>query len=373
MGSVNFAMQRLSNKTYMYHIYLIAFLFVLFSCSSNPKRGQLISPEYIIKSAVPIQGEKLLAEYITNGSFNCVYTPDGFIGAMQMYNNKIIHLADIGTGDIIASACPKGRGPKELLVGNPHKDYFNGKLYLLDMAINRVKSVAVVGDSLRVEDLFAYNGSSAVFIPAFNVINDTTFVFFTQKRESAHIFIVNHQNEVLDSLDYDVMEDERIKNEKLERVFISMNISPNRNNLFIVNRLFNNIKRYNIENGKISFAKEEFIVGPRYDVKDGLPIDKKDNLILDSEIFVSEKYIYLVTQPEYRSDYNKRIYNDKGQVPYVPDNTHIIVLDYDLNYLRSYKCDHYFRNITLTDKDGVFYAADMENHCLQKYTLPYLN
>ena len=56
-----------------------------------------------------------------------------------------------------------------------------------------------------------------------------TFVFFTQKRESAHIFIVNHQNEVLDSLDYDVIEDERIKNEKLERVFISMNISPNRN------------------------------------------------------------------------------------------------------------------------------------------------
>ena len=66
-------MQRLSNKTYMYHIYLIAFLFVLFSCSSNPTRGQLISPEYIIKSAVPIQGEKLLAEYINGLQKDTVY------------------------------------------------------------------------------------------------------------------------------------------------------------------------------------------------------------------------------------------------------------------------------------------------------------
>lgn len=363
---------RFKSKYISNSIVILLLIFNITSCSFKSNTCQFILPEDIKASAIPIKGEKLLAEYITTGSFNCVYTPDGFIGAMPINNNKIIHLADIETGEIIASACPKGRGPQELLVGNPHKDYYNGKLYLLDMATNRIKSVTVDDDSLKIENLFTYKGSSASFILAFNVINDTTFAFFTQRRQSAHVFIVNHKNKVLDSLDYRVIEDKRIKNEKLERVFISMNISPNRKDLFIVNRLFNSVKKYNIENNKLSFDKEKFIVEPRYYVKNGLPKDKKDNLILDSEIFVSEKYLYLVTQPEYRSDYNKRVYDDKGKVLYVPDNTHIIVMDYDMNYIRTYKCDHYFKRIALTNKDGVFYAADIENHCLQKYTFPYL-
>lgn len=88
----------------------VAMLYVAAGCSTN--EAQFPKPlEYYIGNAQPLEGERLPAEYMTKYSFGCFYTPDGFIGEMELENNKLIHLADLEAGEVIRSAVSRGRGP----------------------------------------------------------------------------------------------------------------------------------------------------------------------------------------------------------------------------------------------------------------------
>ena len=94
----------------------VAMLYVAAGCSTN--EAQFPKPlEYYIGNAQQLEGERLPAENMTKFSFGCFHTPSGFIGEMELENNKLIHFADLETGEVILSAVSKGRGPNEMIIG----------------------------------------------------------------------------------------------------------------------------------------------------------------------------------------------------------------------------------------------------------------
>ena len=118
-----------------------ALSFIAASCGSSQNIEEKRDLDYYIANAIELKGEPLQTEYITSSpSFNCYYTPMGFFGTMKNENEKIVHLADLQTGEVKASALAKGRGPDEILITNPSTDIFNGELYLLDMLRIRVNN-----------------------------------------------------------------------------------------------------------------------------------------------------------------------------------------------------------------------------------------
>ena len=51
------------------------------------------------------------------------------------------------------------------------------------------------------------------------------------------------------------------------------------------------------------------------------------------------------------------------------DNSHILVFDYDFNFVKSYLCDCNARFLALPPDPSVVYATDMTNNRLVKYIL----
>ena len=81
--------------------------------------------------------------------------------------------------------------------------------------------------------------------------------------------------------------------------------------------------------------------------------------------------------PESMREYNARQRREKqegvrGSIK--PGNdSYILVLDYDLNLIKSYLSDSDISNLALTSDPSVVYATNSRENRLIKYTLPGLN
>ena len=158
----------------MKYLYLALFFLVLLGCnnSSECNTNKFNSSDFYFDKAEVIQGIPLKENYPVMFSFECFYTPDGFLGSMDIHERGLVHLADLNTGELISSVCHKGRGPKELLTGNPHIDIYNNTLYVTDMVTDRIKGIIVDSDSLVVENIAQIKYPEPTITANASVVND---------------------------------------------------------------------------------------------------------------------------------------------------------------------------------------------------------
>ena len=117
------------------YVILSIILITQISCNSTSDDEYIWNLDDYISDAIEISGEPLASEYISKNNFRCYYTPDGFLGSMQLQNKKLVHLADLESGEIKVSACALGRGPGEILISSPDIDLLNNKLYSLPVIL----------------------------------------------------------------------------------------------------------------------------------------------------------------------------------------------------------------------------------------------
>ena len=131
--------------------------------------------------------------------------------------------------------------------------------------------------------------------------------------------------------------------------------------------------KYQIEDGKISLVDKVMLVEPKYVVKNGTPVMEPENVILNNRIFVGEKYLYMTADPEKVSDMKereKRAREEGRRESAAPGNdSYIVVFDYDLNFIKSFRVDSDVWHLALTPDPSVVYASDYRENRLKKYVL----
>lgn len=363
-----------------YIIKFIIFCVVLFtqiSCNATGDAGYIGNLDNYISGAIEISGEPLQSEYIAKNNFRCYWTPDGFLGSMQLQNKKLVHLADLESGEIKVSACALGRGPGEILISSPDIDLWNNKLYLLDQRKDEVKRVKIQCDTLITEDVMKLGLTDPMVFLNLEVISDSMFVMFVSNFDRIRsIILLDTNNHVLDSLSYYPLEDEKI-NQSSYNFNVDMELSPCHNFLFVSCNQYDCVSKYEIHNNRIRSVKKIFLSEPKYSIKKGRPIYSIDYISCNCSIYVGEKYIYITMDPESMREYNARQRREKqegvrGSIK--PGNdSYILVLDYDLNLIKSYLSDSDISNLALTSDPSVVYATNSRENRLIKYTLPGLN
>lgn len=353
----------------------VAMLYVAAGCSTN--EAQFPKPlEYYIGNAQPLEGERLPAEYMTKYSFGCFYTPDGFIGGMELENNKLIHLADLETGEVIRSAVSRGRGPNEMITGSALQriDLCGNNLYANDIMGEKVLKISIGPDTLMVGEYFKHQFKGPVFAVNMKTVSDSLFVFFIGTSTGGRLALTDNTGKVVDTLNYPVLEDPLLATDNQVNFNVSIALSPCGNWMFVSNYRYNNIRKYQIDGNRITQVGTYNLTEPRYTIEKGRDIMENDNVSMNANLYAGEKYIYMRAVPETLKDYRDRLKKEEasGKTGYAEPRTHtyIFVFDYEFNLVKSYFVDEWFSNITLTPDPATIYIADDENHCLVKYTLP---
>ncbi len=348
---------------------------LLLVAGCTPKAGMFPQPlEYYIGNARPLQGEKLPAEYLINYSFECFYTPQGLIGRMELPNKRLIHLADLQTGEVTHSAVPKGRGPNESLM-KPFIDLYGNNLYANDIMGEKVLKISIDTDSLIVEEYFKHQFRQPAFAVNLQAASDSLFVFFLGTRTGGRLALTNNTGQVLDTLVYPVLDDPNLAKDNQVNFNLSMTLSPCGSKLFVQNYRYSNIRRYSIAENKITLDKTFTLLEPKYTIKNGKEKMAEDNVVMNQPYLVAgEKYVYMLANPETlkenREREKKASADGQRSAGDPQSNTYLLVFDYDFNLVQSYLTDAHLSYLTITPDPATVYASDHENHCMRKYTLP---
>lgn len=358
-------------------LFLVNGILFLTGCnhSGSDNATPYLSPKIVYGEADTLKGEPLV-EYLAGNSFRAYYTPAGFLGSMEM-DKKYIHLADTLTGEIIASAGGKGRGPGELLTAH-YSDYDprTGLFYIVDVFRSVVMAFKEEQGKVIVKD--EYNLQSAIpsFIGGFQVVSDSVFVVLLNRQYSHCLFLVDNKNTILDSLDYHVFEDDRIDHSKVEHISLSLRMSPDRKNLIVCNSRYNYFRNYEIRNNQFVLTKERQFFELKAEIRDGELWSKDEEVPCYGTIFVSDSYIYMVSNPRSVKLSRERHKKAKGEgtmAPELMNDSYILIFDRDFNFITSYLCDGHFQWITLMPDGKTVYAADYKDkQSLRKYILPEL-
>ena len=369
-------------NTFMRHILtqyicVICSTVLLVNCSEKENSSIVYnSPSLYFQNAIKLEGEPLPTQYIAENQFVCYYSEYGFLGNMSLENKKQIHLADLKTGEIKTSTCLFGRGPGEILIKSPEMSLYKNSLFLLDQRTDRVKKVEIAQDSLKVEELFKLESDTPSAFLELETVSDSLFAILSYSfNNENNLILVDNHNNIFDSEAYRLLDNKKIDYSRF-RYNVDIKISPCRKYLFVRGD-YNSISKYTIENNNLTLQKHIFLVEPLYEIKNKLPIKKGNYLELNPNIFIGNEYIYIVANPESRQDFKDRAKKSisEGIRPNaIPENdSYILVLDYDFNFVKSYQCDCNTLFLALSPTPSTVYATDMINNRLIKYTLNGLN
>lgn len=90
----------------------------------------------------------------------------------------------------------------------------------------------------------------------FQVVSDSLFVIFAEDFHSVKkMMLIDRDNNIIDSVRYDLLEDERVDRSKY-RYNVEMELSPCKKYLFVSSHLFSYISKYTIEDNNISLVKK---------------------------------------------------------------------------------------------------------------------
>ncbi len=355
---------------------IAAVIMLLASANCTTKENRSPQPlEYYIGNAQPLQGETLPTEYLTSYSFGCFYTPHGFIGEMELPNKRLVHLADLQTGEVTLSAVTKGRGPNEMVIGPSadRMDLYGSSLYANDIMGGKVLKISITPDSLKVQEHFRHQFNKSDFVLNLRAVSDSLFAFFLGTHTGGRLALADNTGKVLDTLDYPIVDDPLLAKDIPANFNVSMALSPCRSWMLVQNHRFNNIRKYRIAENRITLEKTYNLTEPKYTIVNGKVKMEDENVMMNAYIAIGEKYIYMRAVPETCKDYKERIKKEEeaGLRGYAEpqENTHILVFDHDFNLVKSYVCHNLFNYITLTPDPATIYVNDTEGHCLRKFTL----
>lgn len=370
----------MNNKIFK-NIALASMMLMLFcNCSNNHNLDIVtsLSPDKLYTQAIHLKGDRLQEELYADGYFKGFFTPDGFLGSLRADNGKLIHLLSINTAEIQQSEGAKGRGPKELLM--PYSvDYVpeSRTIFLEDIVRSKIVSFRLdTGHISIVNSTDLTQRDKGCVIENMQAISDSLFVIRVNDIAppySCYLAIVNSRNETLDSLQIYQLDNDNIEHSKIRNIDATIRLSPNRKNLIVCNAKYNHLTNYSLVGNKFNQVNKKFILEPKVSIRDGKI--KRDPLHLqwESEVFTSANYIYVVSNPETRGDYLKRLkdYEEKGErMGELTDNSYILVFDYNFNFIKSYKCDDHFHWITIAPDEKTVYASTYLDGCyLTKYVL----
>ncbi len=350
------------------------------NCSNNTAVTEetYISPDELYTRATELEGEALSNELYAMPFFKGFLTPDGFLGYIRADNGKLVHLFDSSNAELKASEGTKGRGSNELLLA--HAVDYNpktGSLFLHDI----IRSVAV---QFRYEDNKIVNKGPVILAQRakgcvteeLQAISDSVFVLRVNDIAppyGGYLAVVNSNNETLDSLQIYQVDDDRVKHSKIRIIDASIRLSPDRNTLVVCNSKYNHLTLYGVENNSLKKLRRRTVIEPVYTVKKGNIIRAGKHVEWRGTVFMSDKYIYVVSNPETRGDYLKRL--DKAQksgetMGELMENSYILVFDYNLDFIKSYKCDDHFKWISISPDGRTVYASVYRDGCnLRRYNL----
>ncbi len=339
--------------------------------SAEDSNGYLI-PEVVYDKATPITGEDLSTEYMARNAPNDCFTPYGIFGKTDI-QGKNIHLVNAESGAVIASALSRGRGPQEVLMPMG-VDYHavNDRFYACCGMTNSILEYRFENDSLIFTNRYNLSRKVQSVIDRFKVGADSTFVMYLTRMKSNHLFIVDAHNRVHDSLDYMPFSDERLDVSKIKRNNITMAMDRDRETLFICNATYNTLQKYSVKENKFELLKEQMFLEPHLDLSTGAPKAEDNHIIGDGKIFMGEKYLYVVSNPETAGEFRARNEEAKKQhimLSSLAGNSYILVFDYDFNFVKSYICDTHFTSISIAPDGKTIYAANEENQRLRKFLL----
>ncbi len=351
-------------------------LLVLYACKDiQSKEIKYKDLEYYTSDAIKITGEPFDEVYIADNGFTCYYTTNGFLGTMQHTNKKIVHLTDLHTGKMKMSACSFGRGPGEILSSSPYSDFRDNNLYLLDYRTDKIKQVTVQYDTLLTSDIMKLALKQPMVFMEMEAFSDSSFVLFaTDFHNVRSILLADKNSNILDSLAYYPLEDTRI-DQSSYYFNIDMELSPCKNYLFVTCLQYDCISKYEIKDNKITEVDKIYFSKPDYNIQDGKPVfSSKNHINYNSHLYIGDKYIYITIDPESAGDYSARYKKAKAEgtkMYALPGNdNYILVLDYDLNLVKSYLSDSDIINLATTPDPATVYATDWRYNRLVKYNLP---
>lgn len=358
-------------------LYILLGLILVSSCNNvDNKDVQYRTLDYYFMDADEIKGESLATEYVSSNIFRSFYTPYGFLGSMRSQDNKLVHLANLNTGEIMFSACPFGRGPEEILINSPDLAIHGNSLYLLDQRTDKLKKVEIQNDTLMTKELQKFALGEPMIFLEIQVISDSLYVIFAEDFNSVKkIMLIDKYNNIVDSVRYDLLEDEKVEPSKY-RYNVEMELSPCKKYLYISSHLFSYVSKYIIEDNKIKLVKKIALVEPKYSVKDRTLLLHADNISLNNKIFVGDSYLYMKANPESvreeKARFDKAKTEGKVMEASPGNDSYILVFDYDLNLVKSYRVDSDVWHLTTTPDPSVVYALDYRENRLKRYILPYL-
>lgn len=361
---------------------LVVCYFVIFSIHScispyNTSDHKYLTHEELYAKAYNIEGKRLSKELFSTSFFAGYYTPNGLLGRLDA-DKKLIYLLDTNDASTLASGGAKGRGHYELLGPNA-RDYISqsGTFFLQDL----IKSTVVLFkyDNNEIKAINNFNikqKSPGCVIQGFKALSDSVFVIKVDDvvpPYSCYLSIVNSRNETLDSLQIYELDSKEINHSLIRQLEVSIALSPNRKNLIVCNGRFNHLTKYGLDDNKFSMLKKRIILEPKASIRKGRL--KRDDEHIDwyGEVFTSEKYIYIVSNPEMKRDYIKRLEEARAngrRMSELMENSYILVFDYDFNFVKSFKCDDYFRWIAIAPDEKTVYASTYrDGQYIVKYKL----
>lgn len=355
-------------------------LMLFYNCTNNTyiHNESCYNPDALYNNAIEINGERLQNELFSMPFFKGFFTSYGFWGSMKADNNKIVHILNCQTAELITSEGTIGRGPNELLI--PHAiDYVPkiGTLFLEDITRSLVVPFYYQNNKITPgKSINLTQRDKGCVIYNMQAISDSLFVIRVNDIAppySCYLAIVNSRNETLDSLQIYQLDNDNIEHSKIRNIDATIRLSPNRKNLIVCNAKYNHLTNYSLDGNKFKQINKKFILEPKLSIKNGKI--KRDPLHLqwESEVFTSANYIYVVSNPETRGDYLKRLkdFEEKGErFGELTNNSYILVFDYDFNFIKSYKCDDHFHWITIAPDEKTIYASTYLDGCyLTKYVL----
>ncbi len=351
------------------------FFSLLTGCSTaDNDNTDYLNKEILYSNAMPLKGELLPAEYMTNAPLLNRYTPHGYMGLAEI-NGKLVHLSDTAKGEIFISSVHRGRGPKEMLSAS-YPDYYTNtdKFFAADPFKNIIMEHQVISDTILVTNEYDISTAQPSFLGGFCTASDSTFILLQHRRNSHCLIVLDTNRQVIDSVAYRVFEDERIDHDKVQTLSISMDISPDRKTLVLFDDWYNCLKKYKVDNNRLTLEKDIMFLRPYIDFKTGVPLAEKNHTLSLGKVFLTDKYIYIVSNPETVKEQHERIKEakEKGEKSSGSpmNNTYLLVFDYDFNFVTSYLCDSHFKWIAIKPDGKTIYASDYKNeYSLRKYCL----
>ena len=355
----------------------LLWIFIVSAAGCKPASDNYGYPDsdIIYGKAEQIYGEKLPAEYVTASHLRNRITPYGLIGLAEM-NGKFVHLSDMSTGEILVSAVNKGRGPAEMLSAS-YPDYYApaDKFFAADPFKNQILEHKITQDTILVTNGYDIRSGQSSFLGGFSAASDSTFILLLHRFDSHCLMVLDTNRMVVDSLNYTVFDDDRIDHSKVQYLSISMGISPDRKTLVLYDRWYNCLKKYKVDNNKLSLEKDTMFIRPFLDLKNGIPLAKDNHLQTLGNVFLTDRYILVVSNPEtvkQEKEREKEAKEKGGRLGELMNRTYLLIFDYNLNFVTSYLCDGHFNWIAVMPDGKTLYASDYEKEfSIKKYILPY--